>query len=68
MKFKDIKALASVQGPARSTAERLDRHCYSVGDMQKLAAKALPKSIFDYIEGGGEDEASMRRNIESYND
>lgn len=68
MKFKDIKALASVQGPARSTAERLDRRCYSVGDMQKLAAKALPKSIFDYIEGGGEDEASMRRNIESFND
>lgn len=68
MKFKDIKALASVQGPARSTAERLDRRCYSVGDMQKMAAKALPKSIFDYIEGGGEDEASMRRNIESFND
>ncbi|ALV46148.1 alpha-hydroxy-acid oxidizing enzyme [Arthrobacter alpinus] len=68
MKFKDITALASVQGPARSTAERLNRRCYSVGDMQKLAAKALPKSILDYIEGGGEDEASMRRNIESYND
>ncbi|WP_207797196.1 alpha-hydroxy acid oxidase [Arthrobacter glacialis] len=68
MKFKDIRALASIQGPARSTAERLDRRCYSIGDMQKMAAKALPKSIFDYIEGGGEDEASMRRNIASFND
>lgn len=68
MKLKDITALASIQGPARSVAERLDRRCYSVGDMRKMAARRLPKSIFDYIEGGGEDEASMHRNLASYGD
>jgi L-lactate dehydrogenase (cytochrome) len=68
MKLKDITALASIQGPARSDAERLNRRCYSVGDMRKMAARRLPKSIFDYVEGGGEDEASMRRNIASYGD
>ncbi|MDR6640162.1 alpha-hydroxy acid oxidase [Paenarthrobacter nitroguajacolicus] len=68
MKIKDIKALASLQGPARSTAERLSRKCYSVEDMRKLAAKRLPKSIFEYIEGGGEDEVSLRRNRSSFDD
>jgi L-lactate dehydrogenase (cytochrome) len=68
MKFKDIRALASVQGPARSVSERLSRTCYSVSDMRRMAARRLPKSIFDYIEGGGEDEASMRRNIDSFGD
>lgn len=68
MKFKDIRALASVQGPARTPSERLSRRCYSVEDMRKLAAKRLPGSIFDYIEGGGEDEVSLRRNRSSFDD
>ncbi|UKA55674.1 alpha-hydroxy-acid oxidizing protein [Arthrobacter sp. FW305-BF8] len=68
MKFKDIKALASVQGPAGSTAERLSRRGFSVEDMRKMAAKRLPGSIFDYIEGGSEDEASLRRNRSSFDE
>lgn len=68
MRFKDIRALASVQGPARSVSERLSRRCYSVDDMRKLAAKRLPGSVFDYIEGGGEDEVSLRRNRSSFDD
>lgn len=68
MKFKDSKALASVQGPARSAAERLSRRCYSIEDMRKMAAKRLPGSMFDYIEGGGEDEVSLRRNRSSFDD
>lgn len=33
-----------------------------------MAAKRLPGSIFDYIEGGGEDEVSLQRNRASYDD
>ena len=36
--------------------------------MRKLAARRLPKSIFEYIEGGGEDEVSLRRNRSSFDD
>ena len=36
--------------------------------MRKLAARRLPGSIFDYIEGGGEDEVSLRRNRSSFDD
>jgi L-lactate dehydrogenase (cytochrome) len=68
MKFKDIRALATVQGPARTPSERLSRRCYSVEDMRRLAAKRLPGSIYDYIEGGGEDEVSLRRNRSSFDD
>lgn len=68
MRFKDIRALASIQGPARSVPERLSRRCHSVEDMRKMAAKRLPASVFDYIEGGGEDEFSLRRNRSSFDD
>ena len=57
-----------MQAPARTVSERLQRTCYSVEDMRKLAARRLPKSIFEYIEGGGEDEVSLRRNRSSFDE
>jgi len=68
MKAKDIKALVSIQPPARTKAERLGRRCFNVEDVRKQAARRLPRSVFDYIEGGGEDEYSLRRNTESFTD
>jgi len=68
MKVKDIMAMASVKGLACSVAERLSRRCYSVEDMRRMASKRLPRSVFDYLEGGAEDEVSMRRNRSSFDD
>ena len=33
-----------------------------------MASKRLPGSVFDYLEGGAEDEVSMRRNRSSFDD
>ncbi|MFE7420491.1 alpha-hydroxy acid oxidase [Rhodococcus sp. NPDC057529] len=68
MKLRDIRSLVNVEGPARSASQRLARRCHSIEDVRKLAAARLPLSIFDYIEGGGEDEASVRRNRCSFDD
>ena len=45
----------------------LDR-CFSIDDLRKKARKAIPGVIFDYIEGGAEDETTVRRNRESFAD
>lgn len=68
MKLRDIRSLVNVEGPARSVSQRLARRCHSIEDVRKMAAARLPLSIFDYIEGGGEDEASVRRNRSSFDD
>jgi L-lactate dehydrogenase (cytochrome) len=68
MKLRDIRSLVNVEGPARSVADKLCRTCHSVDDARKLAAKRLPRSVFDYIEGGAEDEVSLRRNRSSFDD
>ena len=68
MKLRDIRSLVNVEGPARSVSERLARTCHSVDDVRRLAAKRLPRSVFDYIEGGAEDEVSLRRNRSSFAD
>ena len=40
--------------------------CYNFDDFKKLAKKNLPAPIFHYIDGGADDEVTLRRNTESF--
>jgi|TARA_B100001093_G_scaffold85789_1_gene77534 L-lactate dehydrogenase (cytochrome) len=40
--------------------------CYNIEDFRKLAKKNLPSPIFHYIDGGSDDELTLRRNSESF--
>ena len=44
------------------------KDCYNFNDFRKLAKKKLPSPIFHYIDGGADDEQTLRRNTESFND
>ena len=44
------------------------KDCYNFEDFRKLAKKKLPAPIFHYIDGGSDDEITLRRNTESFND
>ena len=41
-------------------------NCHNYNDFRKLAQKRLPGPIFNYIDGGADDEVTMRRNSESF--
>ena len=40
--------------------------CHNVEDFRKLAKKKLPSPIFHYIDGGSDDETTLKRNTESF--
>jgi L-lactate dehydrogenase (cytochrome) len=40
----------------------------NVADLRRMASRRLPRPIFDYIDGGADDERSMRRNEEAFGD
>ena len=40
--------------------------CYNFEDFRKLAKKNLPAPIFHYIDGGSDDETTLKRNTESF--
>ncbi|MDC0512091.1 alpha-hydroxy-acid oxidizing protein [bacterium] len=40
--------------------------CYSFNDFRKLAKKNLPAPIFHYIDGGSDDEVTLKRNTEAF--
>ena len=41
--------------------------CYNVDDFRKLAKQKLPSPIFHYIDGGSDDETTLKRNTDSFN-
>ena len=43
------------------------KDCHNVGDFRKLAKKKLPSPIFHYIDGGSDDEVTLKRNTDSFN-
>jgi len=44
------------------------KNCYNFEDFRKLAKKKLPAPIFHYIDGGADDETTLRRNTNSFDD
>ena len=44
------------------------KDCYNFEDFRKLAKKRLPSPIFHYIDGGADDEITLKRNTNSFND
>ena len=44
------------------------KDCYNFNDFRKLAKKKLPSPIFHYIDGGADDEKTLKRNTDSFDD
>jgi L-lactate dehydrogenase (cytochrome) len=41
---------------------------FNISDLRGLARARLPRMVFDYIDGGAEDECTLRANVERYAD
>ena len=42
--------------------------CHNVDDFRRLAKQRLPSPLFHYIDGGGDDEITKRRNTSAFDD
>jgi isopentenyl diphosphate isomerase/L-lactate dehydrogenase-like FMN-dependent dehydrogenase len=43
-------------------------HAVNIGDLRLMAKRRLPKAIFDYVDGGAEDEVTLRENRRVFED
>lgn len=42
--------------------------CFNIMDFRRIAKRKLPAPVFHYLDGGADDEWSLRRNTDAYND
>jgi L-lactate dehydrogenase (cytochrome) len=62
VKFSDVRQLVQVRMPVLSPRRRVLASAFNVAEYRRAAKRALPAGIFDYMEGGAEDEATLQRN------
>ena len=46
--------------------ERVLARAYSIEDLRRAAKRALPRSVFDYVEGGSDEETTLRENRSAF--
>jgi L-lactate dehydrogenase (cytochrome) len=62
MKLSEIRALVHAGAPEAPYGARSLARCYDIDDLSRLARKRLPAGVAGYLDGGGEDEWTLRRN------
>jgi L-lactate dehydrogenase (cytochrome) len=66
MNLSEIRELVHVGRPDAPYGARALARCLSISDLRRLARRRLPAAALGYLEGGGEDEWTMRRNREAF--
>jgi L-lactate dehydrogenase (cytochrome) len=62
-----LSLLRGIRADAPYGDRRLAR-CHSIGDLAERARRRLPRAARSYLEGGGEDEYTLRRNRSAFDE
>ena len=64
--LRTLRSVLRFRRRARTRAERLRAEAVNIDDLRRLALRRLPNGVFNYIDGGAEDEVTMRANREAF--
>lgn len=64
--FRTLRSVASFARPTVSARKRRFERAANIDDLRLIAKRRLPGGIFDYIDGGAEDETSLHNNRAAY--
>ncbi len=65
-RWKSIKPLLGWTFPRFTNEDKALNRCVTIGDIRHLSRKRVPKAVFDYVDGGANEEVSMRRTRSAY--
>jgi L-lactate dehydrogenase (cytochrome) len=68
MKPQEIAELVRVSRPPSPYGARRLARTYSIEDVARIARKRLARGALNYLEGGGEDEYTLRRNRAAFDE
>ena len=64
--WQTFRSVASFEAPTLDPVERRLRRVASVEDLRRIAKRRLPAGVFDYIDGGAEDERTLTANVAGF--
>jgi L-lactate dehydrogenase (cytochrome) len=60
--YRTVRSVVRVGGVQTDPVERRLARAASVADLRRIARRRLPRGVFDYIDGGAEDERTLASN------
>ena len=65
-RWSELRPYLRTQPLRRTPLERRLAGAADVGDLRDIARRHTPRAVFDYVDGGAEREASLRRSREAF--
>src|SRR3954452_1666325 len=63
--LREIRFLIRLEPFERDPVRRRLAHCHDIDDLRRVARRRIPRAVFDYVDGGADDEISMAANVEA---
>ena len=64
--WRTLRSVLRFRRRARTREERLRAQAVNIEDLRRLALRRLPRGVFNYIDGGAEDEVTLRANAAAF--
>ena len=66
MRLRDVLKLVHLRKFERNPTQRLLHKVVLADDFRAIARRRLPRAVFDYVDGGADEEITMRANREAF--
>jgi L-lactate dehydrogenase (cytochrome) len=64
--IQEIRELIRVKPPELRAIDRRLAHCHDIADLRRAAQRLIPRPVFDYVDGGSDEELSLAGNVEAF--
>ena len=64
--LRTLRSVMRFRRRTRTRVERLRAQALNIAELRRLARRRLPRGVFGYIDGGAEDEVTLRANTAAY--
>jgi L-lactate dehydrogenase (cytochrome) len=66
MKVGELRDLIQLKPATLNATQRRLSACHDIDDLRSAARRLIPRPVFDYVDGGADEELSMRSNIDAF--
>jgi L-lactate dehydrogenase (cytochrome) len=64
--IQEIRELIRMRPPELHAADRRLAHCHDIADLRRTARRLIPRPVFDYVDGGSDEELSLAGNVKAF--
>src|SRR6266704_2407958 len=66
MRVSEIRQLIRLKPVELDATRRRLGACHDIGDLRAMGRRLVPRPVFDYVDGGADEELSMAGNLEAF--